>query len=65
MEDGDKCLDKLVTARRSSEEREAGLVQEASGKREEGRHICVKNKRTETGDERWENVREVDDFKQL
>lgn len=42
MEDGDKCLDKLVTSRRSSEEREAGLVQEASG--EEGGRKTYLNK---------------------
>lgn len=40
-------------------------MQEASGKREEGRHFCVKNKRTGTGDERWEKVREVDDFEKV
>lgn len=40
-------------------------MQETSVKREEGRHFCVKDKRTRIGDERWEEVRGVDDFEEI
>lgn len=40
-------------------------MQETSGKREERRDFCVKNKRTGTNDERWEKMRGVDDFEEV
>lgn len=40
-------------------------MQETSGKREEGRHFCVKDKRTGIGDERWEEVRGFDDLEEI